>query len=483
MQRIILSLFLIIIYSFPAKADLAQYTCVRNFYIATNGLDAPGRGSQALPWKTITYANNNGGLVAGDCVNLAPGTYNNPGGLYLNRGGNANLPTGYITWKGAPNHTSKITGTSSLFLLSFQANYIYLDGFEIDATGIPDYAVAVPNWPVASAGHHIGIINNLIHDSVGGGIGIINYDYYDVIGNEIHHTSNNSAYALYESGISVWNLKAKAPNPAHPLDANPFHTRILKNKVYLNWNNHPWSQANPHTDGNGIIIDATDGSQDNLVDYGQQTLVQSNLVFNNGGRGIHAFYSHKVTVANNTTYGNAWDPGFTGTSRGELSNVCANNNTWVNNLAIAVPGTGDLANNKSVVDATYFIGGCTNTNIVWQNNITWRGIVGDPSANFNDIQNGSTKLAAFISNNIEATNPLLTDPVNGNFVPLANSPAIGAGISTPSYPPSDFYGVLMPNPPHVGAFSPLGLTGSHLLKTDGFFILMTDNNSKILLNN
>jgi len=459
-----------------AYADLAPYTCTRDRYVATNGVDAPGRGTQSLPWRTLQYANSNGGLAPGDCVNAAPGTYTQSGGLTLNKSGNANTPTGFIVWKGASNRASKISGTANLFLVAITGNYIILDGFEVDAPGSADYAVAVPS---SLPGHHIGVYNNLIHHSIGGGIGFTNYDYYDVIGNEVHHTAAGSCCGLYESGISAWNLKRRTPDPNHPADAAPFHTRILRNIVYDNVNQHPWSPSNPHTDGNGIIIDATNGSQGDGVDYGQQILVQSNLVHHNGGRGIHVFFSHKVTVANNTLYGDMWDIGFTGTSRGELSNVCANNNKWQNNLAIAVPGTGDTAYNKSVVDATYFIGGCSNSNVVWQNNLTWRGITSDPSANFNDIQNGASKLAAFVSANFAGVDPLLVDTVS--FVPSTQSPAINAGIATPEYPPTDIVGALMPSPPYIGAVTPLAL--SKLLLADSSFLLLAGSMSKFLLSN
>lgn len=83
-----------------ANADMATYTCVRNFYVAVDGINASGRGTQAFPWATMQYANNNGGLTGGDCVHVKAGTYDS---VSLTTGGNKNTSTGLIAWIGDPN--------------------------------------------------------------------------------------------------------------------------------------------------------------------------------------------------------------------------------------------------------------------------------------------------------------------------------------------------------------------------------------------
>jgi len=53
-------------------AGVRPYNCARNFYVdGTTGNDVGTSGSQSYPWKTIQYANNSGGLLAGDCVYVA----------------------------------------------------------------------------------------------------------------------------------------------------------------------------------------------------------------------------------------------------------------------------------------------------------------------------------------------------------------------------------------------------------------------------
>ncbi|MGO6690549.1 right-handed parallel beta-helix repeat-containing protein, partial [Rhizobium leguminosarum] len=71
--------------------------------------------------------------------------------------------------------------------------------------------------------------------------------------------------------------------------------------------------------------------------YTFKTLVENNLVYENGGKGIQVTWSDSVTVKNNTAYHNNQDPQNSGTWRGELSNSASSNNTWVNNIAVADP--------------------------------------------------------------------------------------------------------------------------------------------------
>jgi hypothetical protein len=71
------------------------YSCVRNFYVATNGSDS-NPGTQAAPWQTIQHADSNS-RQAGDCINVQPGTY--PSGWTISHGGNLATPTGYVVYR------------------------------------------------------------------------------------------------------------------------------------------------------------------------------------------------------------------------------------------------------------------------------------------------------------------------------------------------------------------------------------------------
>jgi Protein of unknown function (DUF1565) len=73
------------------------YTCQRNFYVATTGSDA-NDGSQSSPWRTIYHADATA-LRAGDCVNVAAGTYVWNGSFDPRKGGNLASPIGYVTYR------------------------------------------------------------------------------------------------------------------------------------------------------------------------------------------------------------------------------------------------------------------------------------------------------------------------------------------------------------------------------------------------
>src|SRR5438874_1926687 len=74
----------------PAKYP-APYTCTRNFYVATNGVDNGSCGSVGSPCASMQGANDNIALQGGDCVNFAAGTYNvtNTFQISLNKGGSS----------------------------------------------------------------------------------------------------------------------------------------------------------------------------------------------------------------------------------------------------------------------------------------------------------------------------------------------------------------------------------------------------------
>src|SRR6516162_9481458 len=73
------------------------YTCVRNFYVATNGSDSNSGTSASSPWQTIAHADTSS-RTGGDCINVAPGSYSafNRG---ISHGGTTASSTGYVTYR------------------------------------------------------------------------------------------------------------------------------------------------------------------------------------------------------------------------------------------------------------------------------------------------------------------------------------------------------------------------------------------------
>ncbi len=158
---------------------------------------------------------------------------------------------------------------------------VTIDGFEITyplGTANNVHGVSV-TWA-----HHISIVNNWIHDIPGAGVQSSFCDYVTVDGNKV----NDCAWwqqSLCFSGIGLWKTQ--------PWDSNAgFHNQIRKNYVRHNYNYDGGS------DGNGIIIDTTR--------WDKGTLVENNVVWDNGSSGIMLDAAWNVTVRYNTLFMNSW---------------------------------------------------------------------------------------------------------------------------------------------------------------------------------
>ncbi len=423
----------------PALSASPPYRCLIDRYVdAVHGNDS-NPGTQAAPWKTIRNADNGYPNVPkpGECVNVLPGTYNLAARLIIGHGGNSNSPTGFVVYRSTVPQAAHIvagSGVGNVSLITLLAPYIIIDGFNIDGnhahtTGSGIDGCAGGGGPTAIA-HHFVAINNIIHDMGGAGLATCTADYITWTHNVVYNTSSTNPYQV--SGIAVWQPKVVAPGSYTRTAADnvPFGIAISYNVVHDNAEGP--SISGPHSDGNGIIIDTTLGSSSCPTcgtPYPGNILVLGNVSYNNGGGGIHIFLSQNVTVANNTVCNNYLDRLNPGTPRGELSNLGSKNVTWVNNIAIAMPGSGVLAGNKPIVTARV---GSFEASGNWTKNIAFGSDVISRSSSF-----------ANAATNLIGVNPELTDPAGGNFMPRAESPAIGSG-QPESYIPSPT--------PNIGAY-------------------------------
>jgi parallel beta-helix repeat protein len=176
--------------------------------------------------------------------------------------------------------------------------------------------------------HHINIFNNKVHDCGGAGIVTIQSDYVTVNGNEVF---NNAWYSPFgNSGISTWQNWRSDSNTGYKM-------LITNNKVYNNREYIPWVAVGKITDGNGIIVDDSRNTQNGstLGGYTGRTLVENNVVFNNGGVGIAAYLSDHVDIVNNTAYLNNQSPEITG---GQITAYSVSDAKIFNNIMHAYPG-------------------------------------------------------------------------------------------------------------------------------------------------
>ena len=133
----------------------------------------------------------------------------------------------------------------------------------------------------------------------------------------------NSAISLYQN----WNSDS----------ADVFRNYIVGNTCYRNESYIPFFAVGEITDGNGIIIDDCRNTQNNSTQgiYLGKTYVANNLIFDNGGRGIHVYLSDKVVIVNNTCFQNCKSPAI---QDGEFTAYSADNIFIANNIAFPLSG-------------------------------------------------------------------------------------------------------------------------------------------------
>jgi parallel beta-helix repeat protein len=291
------------------------------------------------------------------------------------------------------------------------ASYIIIDGFDLQGNNYNitlQQAIAEQanlNNPFTSGNgigvqsssdspltypHNVIIRNNNVHDFGGSGIYTYNADYVTIENNTVY---NNAWYSPYSnSGISTyqnWNSDNYAG----------YKMVVDGNTTYNNQNLIPWFKTGEITDGNGIIVDDTQNTQNNstLGIYQGRTLIENNLSYNNGGSGINVYESNFVDILNNTTYQNSRSSEI---DRGEISVIDANDVRAFNNIMNATPNESP----NSLFNAT---------NVVFDHNLLF-------NASSYDLVG---------ENDLIGVDPQFLDPTSGNFALSPYSPAIDKGIS------------------------------------------------------
>ncbi|WGM20271.1 right-handed parallel beta-helix repeat-containing protein [Paenarthrobacter sp. OM7] len=409
----------------------AMASAGRKIYVradAGTGPDHDG-SSPERAFNTLQAASNV--TEPGDTVLIMNGTYiddgapGNQGTLIITRSGTAGQP---ITYTAFPNHTPVITVTrnswtgiritsasyitiENLTLSGLSAGLKYEDAYELRLKATPTYnANGIAIQPAAgnaggAGSHHITVRNNLVHHWPGGGIAATKADYLTVHGNTVH---SNAWYSIFaNSGISTL-------VPSNFDSSTGYKHIFTNNLVYDNQSFIPWRQQGKISDGNGIIVDSTLGTEAGGTRYKGRTLVANNIVINNGGSGIHSYKANGVDIINNTAYLNAASPAL------DYGNIGA----WVSEDCNVLNNISYVRTGKSTNSAY------KNINVLYDHNIYYNGrapeVVG-PNDLIADPQ--------FVS-------PALT-PADADFRLQDGSPAIGSGTKNLA-PKDDFTGKTRP---------------------------------------
>jgi serralysin len=395
-------------------------------------------------------------LHAGDCVTVADGVYDET--VLVTTSGSADTCSGYVVFRAASAGGAKVVSTDPYNGFMVNASYVMVDGFDLEDTATGSAFTAGTN--TLSGGnvivyHHITAVRNIAHDSGGAGLGALHADYVRFEGNTVYNNSSRSTYG--DSGIDLWEMQASDTLPG-------FHIVIRNNFSYANIESD--IPANLQTDGEGIIVDSFDYADATYgtTPYAQDTLIENNLIWGNGGRGIEAAgaqpTSH-VTIRNNTLVGDNVQQQQYGGS--EIVSW-GNDNQVTNNIVIlgANAQNGTDANQTTVVIAdrcgTSSGGVDVTPGTTWANNVVATLKSGAPLSSSNCITTPTNYSTIPTGSNLMGVDPMLaaetsTSPVAQDFTISASSPASHAGTNT-DYAPFDYAYVTRPNPPSIGAFEP-----------------------------
>ena len=163
-------------------------------------------------------------------------------------------------------------------------SYWGVQGWEI-TTNTNIYAACFHAGPGASAPatiSHVIFANNVANGCMGGGYEVYDVsatasaDYIAYVGNVAYNSAQGNGACF--SGFNIY-------EPIATDTAAGTHMFVAGNYAYSNLDPDPCDGTAP-TDGEGIILDTFDFSQGGGTPYAQQTVVENNIVVNNGGRGI-----------------------------------------------------------------------------------------------------------------------------------------------------------------------------------------------------
>jgi hypothetical protein len=383
----------------------------RVYYVSPNGGDSNDGRSFATAWRTVNYAvdaRSASPVAAGDTVILLPGTYTEE--ISFSRSGQ---PQGAITLKSLfPGAALLRPPAGAYSTVNVTGSYVAVIGFDVQGGAGHAIDGARSSNGRAIRNHHILIANNYVHDSGGGGIGVAWGDYYTIEGNLSER--NCATNSWHTSGISIYQ--------PHAADTAPgFHNVVRSN---ISRFNAEGPKVPDHTDGNGIIIDDANNTQagpGQSMPYRFETLVEANLAYGNGGKGLQIAWSNYVTARDNTLYKNNLDNTNTTKWRGELSNEFSSYTTLSNNIMVADPAINP--HNTAIGDQTIPSKWPT-AGVRWIGNLTFDGTPGSPS-----ISVDGTKpifVATLAGQDPKFIAPSL-DPARANFSLDSSSPVLHTG--------------------------------------------------------
>ena len=378
--------------------------------------------SGTAPTVPKTFTGAAAATTPGSVVCLHGGTYSlsssfNPP--------NSGTPSLWIVYKnygdGDVNFSwTGIADASPMFRLgtgNFPSGPAYLEfrGLNLDGRGNAGDAF------FCQGAYHMRFMGNSMSNTGGSGIGTRDCDYLTADHNIINHNgympSSTSVPQWYgwTSGISF--------NSNQWFDSYTGFHNVISNNIVVG----EYDSSSNHTDGNGIILDLSNGSYSASTANTPPALIVNNVVYGNGGRCIHAFVVTNFWIVNNTCYKNNLDP--TLGNAGSFSTNNSHDGYFINNISVAWDG-----NNPTYVQEG------TNANISYYADLAFGSAVSfaysDPSQ---FIQADPLFISPPILSGGQYTTALAPSLLGDGLKLLAASPARNRGVdpsAIPNLPPA-----------------------------------------------
>ena len=269
------------------------------YYVRTDGNDnndgLADNSSRAL--RTIQKGVDK--MSGGDVLIVGNGTYNVSGLIYID--GKSGTSGQRTVIKAKNRRQAKIRTSNQYGAIEIRnSNYITVDGFDIGHQNPGSTTNNLGSGLQSFDSDYVTFQWNYVHDFGCGGISFREGDFATIQDNVVRDNAKNSNYNC--SGISVY-------QPEQLNNNSGFHIVIRRNVAYENECTLPFNVGaggfDYPTDGNGIILDDFNNTQrSGYAPFKAQTLVENNLVFNNGGGGIKVFEVDNAVIRHNTAWHN-----------------------------------------------------------------------------------------------------------------------------------------------------------------------------------
>jgi len=329
----VLSLFILVLLFASSRASANTY------YLSPSGNDSNNGTSTAYPWLSPNHSVN-----CGDVIIAVAGTYNNAN-FYTGKWGTVSCPSNSsVAWlKCATFDACKIYATTNQGMW-VDESYWGVQGWEVSTSASDTYGacfLASPRYTNSVTIHHIIFANDVANGCAQGGFisfnrGYAGVDYFNVLGSVAYNAAQGSNSCA--SGISIF-------EPVQSDTAWGTHIYIAGNFSYANFDAKVCNGGSP-TDGDGIIFDQFDGSQQGIRAYWSQAVAYSNLVVGNGAKGVEVnnnqagSYNAAIWLNQNTVWGDNSDPNQTWIGCAEISVVTSKTVHMYGNLASTKSATG-----------------------------------------------------------------------------------------------------------------------------------------------